>query len=181
MNLWERLRAGQWANTQRFLRPQWKSLKSLFAGRRWGSMGHWWCWTGKLLSPYWLVPSGTWTPGPYPHSSGCLWPPVPAKGSSARSLWSLGYRKGIKAFTRPGEEPTLNSTDSSVLQAISTQPKNLQAPKDQGQDLATLSRLHPRTSRVQRPCGWVSLGNPRVPGPGESTNRVLWDANETLM
>ena len=109
MNLWGQFRAGQGANTKRFLRPRWKSLKSLFAGRRrWGSTGHWWCWTGKHLLPYWPIPSGTWTPGPSPPSSGYLQPLIfllfPAKGSSGRSLWSPDYRKGIKVFTSPGEE-----------------------------------------------------------------------------
>lgn len=174
MNLRGRFRAGQGANTKRFLRPQWKSPKSLFAGRRRrGSKEHWWCWTGKHLLPYWPVPSGTWTPGPFPPSSGCLQPfiflLVPAKGLSVKSWLQKGYQ-GLPLSWRGAKD--------TIVCGLNTKPKDL---LPQGQDLAMLGPFHQRSAGVHGACGWVSLGSHRAPGPGESTNWVLWDANETLM
>lgn len=79
-----------------------------------------------------------------------------------------------------GGTETLNSKDASVLQGLGIKSRDLKVPKDQSQDLAMTSPFHQRTSGVQGPCGWVSLGYHRAPGPQESIGWVPWDTTAAL-
>lgn len=155
-NLWGRFRAGQGANTKRFLRPQWETLKVPVCWKEMVMRQH-----GELMV------------------LGCKM----LISLLTCSLWNLGLPTLCRVFVTPAPRKKAHQLDpcealttkrvsrsSSLLRMNwDTEQQGCQRSSgpwcqtkghksSKGPEPRWQSSFHQRTSGVQGPCGWVSLG-----------------------